>query len=249
MAEKKASRVIDSWKQKKWYKIVSPEFMGARIIGETVAPDENSLIGRTVKISLSAVTGDVKKQNILAVFEIKEVKNNEAQTYLKRMEISPSSVRRMIRKGKNRIDLSILCGTKDNMVVRIKPFLVTRAQIGNSLLRKMRNMLDAVLRNEISNVVYDNLMIDILTGKLQKRVRQVVGKLYPLKSSEIRVVEKAATDKPLLPVPKLPEIKEEKIEETEEEKIEKKVKAKKEEEIPEEKKVKKAKAKKEEAAA
>lgn len=225
MAEiKKAAKVVDTWKQKRWYHINSPFLFGSRSIGETAALDDSGLIGRTVKMSLSVLTGDVKKQNTSAVFEVTNIKNGMAETIVKRLEISPSSIRRMIRKGKDRIDLSILCATKDNVIVRIKPFLVTRGQTGGSVMTRMRNMLDALLRNEVINVSYDNLIKDILSNRLQKRIKDIVGKIYPVRTSEIRVVEKAKTDKPLPPIPPLPVFKEESSIETEEEKVVKKAK-------------------------
>ena len=248
MVDKKASRVIDSWKQKKWYDINSPSSFGARKVGEAVAASDDVLKGRTVKMSLSVVTGDVKKQNTSVTFEIVDVKNGAAETVVKKIEINPSSIRRMIRKGKNRIDLSIVCATKDNVIVRIKPFLVTRAMVGGSILTKMRNLLDALIRNELIKVSYDSLIGDILSNRLQKRLKQIVGKIYPVRTSEIRIIERTKTDKALLPIPKLPEFKEEKVELTEEEKLERKMKQIEEEETKKEstEKPKKAKEKKKE---
>lgn len=227
---KKTSRVVDTWKTKKWYDIQSPFVFGSRKIGETVSTDDQSLIGRTTKLSLMIVTGDVKKQSIIGTFEIMDVKNGVANTRVKQLEIAPSSVKRMIRKGKERIDMSMVCATKDNFVVRIKPLLITRGRTGGTTLTSIRKMVDAALRYEASKISYDQLISDIITGKLQKSVRFRLNKIYPLKSAEIRAIELTKTDKPLPAVPKLDEFKEEKAVETEEEKIEKKVKAKKEEE-------------------
>ncbi len=228
----KVSRVIDTWKQKRWYKIISPPSFGSRQIGETIAIDDAQVHGRTISVSLAAVTGDVKKQNTNAIFEVNNVKNDIAETILKKMEIAPSSIRRMMRKGRDRIDLSIVCATKDNVVCRIKPFLVTRSKTGGAVLTRMRKLLEDVLRVEANKVTFENLIRDVVIGKLQRTVKQYLNKLYPVRTSEIRSIEETVATKPLPPIPKLPEIKEEHIEETEEEKIEKKVKAKAAEEKP-----------------
>jgi len=249
MAEpvKKSSRVIDSWKLKRWYKVLAPAVFNNNLIGETVAAEEQSLIGRTLTTSLMNVVGEPKKQSIIGTFEIVSVKNGNAETRLKKMEIAPPSVRRMIRKGKERLDLSFLCATKDNVVVRIKPLLITRGKTGGSVLTKIREITETVSRIEANKISYEELIQDILTTKLQRRIRQVVNKLYPLKSAEIRAIEITTTAKPLPPIKELPEMKEEQFEETEEEKIEKKVKAKEKEskeeasEETEEEKPKKAK--------
>jgi small subunit ribosomal protein S3Ae len=258
----KGTRLIDVWRQKKWYKILSPALFGNREIGETVALEESMLKGRTLNVSMMLVTGDTKKQNLSCIFEITGIKNGSCETQLKKLEIAPSSVRRMVRKGKERIDMSFLCATKDGQIVRVKPFALTVSQTGNAVLTHLRKMAEDIIRIEVSKVTFDTLIQDIVSAKLQKVVRQRLNKIYPLKTMEIRAVEKAVSVKPLPPLPVIPEYKEEIVEETEEEKIEKKVKAaeekikakvvedvKKEEvvEAKTEKKPKKAKAKKEEA--
>ena len=226
-----SSKIVDKWKMKKWYRIVSPQMFGAQPIAESVAVEDSQLIGRTVSVSLSMVTGDSKKQNTNAVFEVNKVDAGNAYTVVKRLEIAPSSIRRMMRKGKDRIDLSMVCATKDNVAIRIKPFLVAKGKIGKTALTNTINLLDAILRVEAHKVSYEQLIRDVVTGKVQREIRQRLNKIYPLKAVEIRVVEKTVIVKPLPPIPVLPEIKEERIEETEEEKVEKKVKAHKEHEV------------------
>ncbi len=232
---KKSSRVIDTWKQKKWYSILAPVLFGSGQIGETVAIDDEHVMGRTVNTSLMTVTGDPKKQNINGTFEIYSVKNGVAETRLRKLEILPSSVRRMIKKGKDRVDLSFICATKDNVVIRIKPLLVTRSHTGGSVLTAMRHMTDAVFRVEVNMLTFDELIHDILTTQFQKKAKIRLNKIYPLKAVEVRLIEITTTSKPIPPIPHLEELKEEVVQETEEEKIEKKVKAKKttEEEVVE----------------
>ena len=225
---KKVSRIVDSWKMKKWYKITAPSIFGHYQIGETVAVEDSQLIGRTVTTSLMNITGDPKRQSLIGTFEIIAVTNGTAETKLKKLEIAPPSVRRMIRKGKERLDMSFVCATKDGVVVRMKPLLITRGKTGGSVLAKIRYLADAVSRIETSKVSYDELIQSILTNKLQRTIKQRINKLYPLKSVEIRAVELTVAEHPIAPIPVLPEIVEEKLEDTEEEKIEKKVHGKKE---------------------
>ncbi len=228
---KKSAKVIDTWKTKKWFTVNSPALFGNRPIGETIAAEDSLVVGRTLKTSLAAVTGDVKRQNINIIFEITDLNQGVAQTKIKKIEVAPSSIRRLIRKGKERIDLSMICATKDNVVVRIKPFLVTRGKVGGSVLTKMRNLLDAALRVEAHKSNYENLIRDVVSGNLQRKVKMRLNKLYPVKTSEIRSIEATVFEGKLPPVPELEEIKEESAELTEEEKMERKVRAQKQEQL------------------
>ena len=96
VVKKPTGKVIDTWKTKKWYKINSPQLLGAQQIGETVAAEDSQLIGRTVSISLGAIINDMKKQSTNAVFEITKVNAGVAETEIKKLEIVPSSIRTAI---------------------------------------------------------------------------------------------------------------------------------------------------------
>lgn len=245
----KTSRVVDTWKLKRWYTIVSPQMFGSRPLGETVAAEDSSMIGRTIMVSLMNVTGDVKRQNANVIFEVDAVQNGVAQTKVKKMEINPASIRRMVRKAKDRIDMSFVCATNDNKAVRIKPFLISRGQAGGAALTVIRKLTEDVARVEVSKLSYEGFVNEVVTGRLQKMIRDRVNKVYPVKIVEIRMFEITTVEKPLPPVPTLEEIETESSEEmTEEEKIEKKVKAKAEKEVEEIKAEKKAKVKKAEEA-
>ncbi|HME87248.1 MAG TPA: 30S ribosomal protein S3ae, partial [Candidatus Nanoarchaeia archaeon] len=61
---KKSSRVVDTWKLKKWYKVLSPSYFGSVELGETVALEDALVLGRTVTTSLMNITGDPKKQSV-----------------------------------------------------------------------------------------------------------------------------------------------------------------------------------------
>ncbi|MBN2421207.1 hypothetical protein JXB27_02915 [Candidatus Woesearchaeota archaeon] len=225
---RKVSRIVDSWKMKRWYRVIAPAVFGNGQIGETIAAEESQLIGRTITTSLMNVIGDPKKQSLIGTFEIVSVNQGNAETKLKKLEIAPPSVRRMIRKGKERLDMSFLCATKDNVVVRLKPLLLTRGKTGGSVLTKIRHLADAVSRVEASKVSFDELVHSILSNRLQKMIKQRVNRLYPLRSVEIRALEISDFTGALPPIPTLPELIEEKAELTEEEKIEKTVKSRKE---------------------
>jgi ribosomal protein S3AE len=38
---RKQQKKVDSWKEKKWYSIVAPEFLNRAVVGQTIASDPN----------------------------------------------------------------------------------------------------------------------------------------------------------------------------------------------------------------
>jgi small subunit ribosomal protein S3Ae len=59
MASKKKTKVMDKWKQKKWFSVVTPIMFDSKPLCELVATEDKHLVNRVVRTSLSdiGVTG------------------------------------------------------------------------------------------------------------------------------------------------------------------------------------------------
>ncbi len=123
MAEEKAkkeSRV----KKKKWIQVLAPKSFRNEVIGEVYAFEAQSLIGRVVTVNLMSLTGDMKKQNTNLKFVINAVEGGKAITELDGYHLIPASIRRLVRRGKKRIDISFTCLTSDKKKVRMKSLFI-----------------------------------------------------------------------------------------------------------------------------
>jgi len=173
-------------KKKKWFVIqASKEFRGVEI-GEIPAPTLESLIGRTISVPLSNLSKEGKRQTAQVTFEIVSVKDNKIDTEVKKMELSPSSVKRVARKGKNKIDDSFIAQTKDNVKVRIKPIILTRNKTTKPVLSLIRKNAKESLIDKIKNTTYSELIIKISNFNIQKELKDKLNKLYPISFCQIR---------------------------------------------------------------
>ncbi|PIN86184.1 hypothetical protein COV19_06210 [Candidatus Woesearchaeota archaeon CG10_big_fil_rev_8_21_14_0_10_44_13] len=186
---KAVEKTIDIWKKKKWHKVLAPKLFNDMVIGETPSLEPNTLIGRTLKINMLTLTGDIKKQNIDITFEIEKVMGDTAYTRIKKFEINPAAVRRFIRRGKNRVDDSFICLTSDNKKVKVKPFLVTFSKTTNSVLCALRKRAREFFARAVKSTTYDNLCREIVTYNVQKAMRDNLKKIYPLRVCDVRVME------------------------------------------------------------
>src|SRR3989344_7496580 len=98
MAQKETSKKI---KKKKWYPILANATFNNYEIGETIAESANSMIGKSVSVSLMALTQDMKTQNTKLRFKIKEAKDEKLYTDLVGYEIVTSSLKRLVHKNKD----------------------------------------------------------------------------------------------------------------------------------------------------
>ena len=57
-------------KKKAWFPIISPKLFGSKEMGETYNVSAKNAVGRTIKVNLKDLTGDIKDQNAYANFAI-----------------------------------------------------------------------------------------------------------------------------------------------------------------------------------
>lgn len=181
--------VIRKERKKKFYQIIAPNIFNEEELGEIPLYDLNDAIGRTLTLNLMALTNDPKKQNTTISFRINAVDGQRAKTEVISYNIIPSSIRRMIKRGKIIINDSIVVKTKDDKLIRIKSFLVTIALARSSALKGLKKNLRSILTKDIAGMDYDALLKELISHRLQTDLREQLKKIYPLAVCEIRAIE------------------------------------------------------------
>jgi len=176
--------------KKKWFNVLaSPEFK-EQIIGETMAFESENLIGRSVRVNLSLVSREVRRQGKFVTFRIKEVKDATAHTELIKYEIPSMHVKRLVRKERDKVDDSFLVETKDGIKLRVKPLILTRDHTQNSVKTSLRKAVNDLLKKEAKEKTYSEFVLALLSMSLQKTIKSSLKTVYPLSLAEIRVMQK-----------------------------------------------------------
>ena len=183
MAEQVQSSKV---KKKQWYPIVAPKQFEDAVIGETLVYDPGAMIGKTLSHNLMNLTNDIKRQNINIHFKVTELDGSKAKTAIIGYEIMPSSVKRFVRRNSEKIDLSFVCDTADNVLLRVKPLVVSRADVKGSVAAKLRHNVVNHLTKTIKKLKYDELINELISHKIQSEMRAILNKIYPVKVCEIR---------------------------------------------------------------
>jgi small subunit ribosomal protein S3Ae len=178
-------------KKKVWYNILSPKDFGDFTIAETLASDPAQLRGRVVKMSLMDLTNDPKKQNVQLTFKVTEVKEKNASSDLIRYELMPSYVRRMMRKERGKVEDSFVAVSKDNIKIRIKPFIITKGKTQRSVLTSIRKRSREFLAEVVKEQKYADFISDAISTKSQKTLREQLKKIYPIAMLEFKAIERA----------------------------------------------------------
>jgi ribosomal protein S3AE len=181
--------------KKSWHPLVAPAMFRNVILGETAVYEPSQMMGKRIEANLMNLTGDIKRQNVNVSFQVTEVKDGKGYTSVMAFTMIPSSVKRMVRRRSDRVDISFACETADNKIVRIKPLLITRGNTTSVILRKLyRHAVDYVLK-QVKKLTYEQLLNELVSYKFQTEMRQRLGKIYPLKTCDIRSLVLGATGK------------------------------------------------------
>ncbi len=188
-------------KKKLWFQILGAEIFGRAVIGETLVEDSKHLAGKTIQLSLMSLTGDMKKQNINIKFVVEKIVDGKGLSRIVAYELAPTSIKRMVRRGRMRVDASFVCQTKDCVKLRVKPFLLTTYETKRSIIAAVRKQVIAFMATYIAKQDYDAVFKDVVSGKLQAYVREAVRYIYPIRTSEMRML---TVVKDTVPVTALP---------------------------------------------
>ncbi|MBI5393609.1 hypothetical protein HZA96_07120 [Candidatus Woesearchaeota archaeon] len=193
--EKKDS--TQTWTKKTWYQIYSRKSFNEMLLGESLAYQPQDLFGRYIGVNLMNLTGDIKKQHITIKFKIQEFKDNKLYADPAAVIISPSAIKRHVRRGKDRLDDSFLLMNKDNVTLRVKPLMITKTNTKSSILKLVRKVCYQALAAYLKKSDIETIFKDAMTLKLQSTIRGNITKIYPLRLFEIKYLgleesEKAA---------------------------------------------------------
>lgn len=175
-------------KKKKWYKIIAPKNFRNTEIGEIPTVDAETLVGRNARVNAVTVMNDPRKQHLRLTFRINEVKADQAHTELLGYEIVQAQIKRMSRKGSEKIDDSFVAEAKGGVKVRLKPVLTTRGRANNSVKTAIRKSIQTQVSEDLKKKNFEDFMMDVVSNKTQRALKDSLKKLYPIGGCEFRKI-------------------------------------------------------------
>ncbi len=173
-------------RKKIWVELRSPEAFGSVHIGDTHVYEPQQVIGKTVTVNLMALTRDPKKQYADMQFEVSGLKDNVGLTKFRAYMMSPSAVKRLMRRRNDKIADSFYCITADARRVRIKYFLIAKSQTSASVRASLRNETRDLLTDTVRKISFETLLRDIVSFKFQTFIKEEVSGIFPLQLCEIK---------------------------------------------------------------
>jgi len=173
-------------KKKKWYSLVSPDFLGHKTVAELLSEDISKLVGQKVTLNLMQVTKDFHHQDSNVMFKIVGTSGQTLKSKFIRFSTSLSSIKRNARRRRDRIDMRTEFVTKDDISVYLKVVLITQRNTTRLIRSEIQKVVLAYLKEISKNKNFTVIANDIIRNRLQRDLVPKVKKIYPVKSIIIR---------------------------------------------------------------
>jgi ribosomal protein S3AE len=183
--EKKTSSKV---KKKHWAQILAPKSFDNAVIGEAFINEKEELLNKSITTNLMVLTDDPRRQSYSVRFDVKEVKDGKAVTQVIGMEMTPSAIKRLIRRGRDKVDDSFVVRIGGGRMARVKPVLVTNTKASRAAQTEIRLTVRKRLRDLYAKMRFDSIIKDIVESKTQRMLRDIAGKTHPLRSADIREI-------------------------------------------------------------
>ena len=186
MAKKKqVGRRVEGWKAKSWFKVHVPDNLGKAYIGDTIANDAESVVGRVMTATLGEITNDYAKQYMKMNFKIATVTGDSAYTEFVGHEVTRDYLRSLVKRRSSRIDTIVPIVTKDGKKVRLTVCTYTFARANISQEHAIRNAIMQAVAAQSSAWDLTTLLNGIVSGEISRDLFKAVKTIYPTRRVEV----------------------------------------------------------------
>lgn len=192
MAEKQVKTKI---KKKHWAQILAPKSFDNAVLGETHISEKEEMATKSVTTNLMVLTDDPRKQGYNIRFDVKDVKEGKAHTQVVALEMTPSAVKRLIRRGRDKVDDSFVLRIGGGRLVRVKPVIVTNTKASKAAQTDIRLNVRKRLREMYAKMRFDDIVKDVIDMKTQRMLKDLCGKTHPARSADLREITIVAQDR------------------------------------------------------
>jgi small subunit ribosomal protein S3Ae len=186
MARKKqVGRRVEGWKAKSWYKVYTPENLGKAYLGDTIANDAESVVGRVMQTTLGEILNDYSRQNVKMKFRIAEVAGDSAYTEFIGHELTRDYLRSLVKRRTSRIDSHIPITTKDGKKLELTVVCYTLSRANLSQVHSIRGIITRKVLAQATEGDLAALINGIITGEISKELFKELKLVFPIRRVEV----------------------------------------------------------------
>lgn len=199
MAKERAQKKgKDKWKEKNWYTINAPDYLGGKEISLSVGNAPETMVGRKIEVPVSDFTGNFKRANAKMIFKVLSCQGSKCNSEFVGHSLSDDYIRRMVRRRKERIDIIKEVSASDEVKMVLKVVIVTDGKLTTSKRAEVRKTVEVFLTDKALTMPYGELAKYVIGDEIYGDIVNATKDIYPIKKIEVRKSVLSGTT----PVPK-----------------------------------------------
>jgi small subunit ribosomal protein S3Ae len=154
-------------------------------IGDTIANDAESVVGRIMTSTLGEITNDSAKQHMKMSFKIASVAGDSAYTEFVGHDVTRDYLRSLVKRRSSRVDCHVPLVTKDGKKVHLTISCYTFARANISQEHAIRKIITEAVKAQASAWDLTTLVNVIVSGEISRDLFKAVKIIYPTRRVEI----------------------------------------------------------------
>ncbi len=176
----------DKWKEKNWYTINAPDYMGGKEISLSIGNSPEAMVGRKIEVPVSDFTGNFKRANAKMIFKVLSCQGSKCTSEFVGHSLSDDYIRRMVRRRKERLDIIKEVATSDNVNMVLKVVIVTDGKLTTSKRADVRKTVEIFLVEKAATMAYGELAKYVIGDEIYGDIVNTTKDVYPIKKIEMR---------------------------------------------------------------
>lgn len=178
-------RKADKWKKKTWYQIISSKEFASKEIGTTISEKPETVVGRTLEVSVRNLAGQARKQHVTIVFKVDDVKGSKAYAKAVGHKILDSFLKKFVRNRSSKIQVTQLLSLKTGEKIRVSTITLTARKIEKNKQTAIRKIVEKNVGAVAELNDTQKIISELVFGNTPQAILSEAKKVAPVKRIEI----------------------------------------------------------------
>ena len=172
MAKRKTVKAQGRIKKKKWCEILTTKQFNNTVLGESHVTEPDLLLDKHINVNLMTITNEARKQHINLKFKVNKVTESKGIAEPVSYMMSGSFIKKLVRRKRNKIDMSFTAFTKDANPIVIKILLITIAKAPNSVVSALRRRATVFTKSFMKATLFQEAINKMISNSFQKSLKK-----------------------------------------------------------------------------
>ncbi len=178
-------KVVDSWKAKKWYSVIAPNFLNNIEAAQVPAASDEALVNRIIELPLKDITRDLSHMYTTVRLRVAEVSGRKAFAKFIGHSIAREYLRTLSRRRRDLIDIVLPVVSKDGVEFSVKVLVVTANPVSGAHKEALRALLVKELKKKTKATDFGTFVLDVLYNRTSEALHGTLAKIVPIRRVEV----------------------------------------------------------------